>query len=213
MSLIENLIYKKDDFSIEIPQWEILDHGVTIVSGPSGSGKSTIFKILLGLLPCPNLRWIFEGTDLAQLPVKEKRLGVVFQSYDLFPHLTARGNLLFAAEARKLTAKETQAQLDRLSTTLRMESFMDRKISVCSGGEKQRVALARALIGKPRVLLLDEPFSALDEELREEARTLVKKTIQEFKTPALLVTHDDRDMRAIGDKQFFLLNGRLKTKS
>lgn len=212
MSLIENLIYQKDNFSIAIPQWEILDQGVTVLSGPSGSGKSTIFKILLGLLPCPGLRWIFHGIDLAQLPVKEKCLGIVFQSYDLFPHLTARGNLLFAAEARKLTSSETQILLDRLCTTLRMESFLDRKIGLCSGGEKQRVALARALIGKPRVLLLDEPFSALDEELREEARSLVKKTIQEFKTPTILVTHDDRDVKAIGDKQFFLANGRLKIK-
>lgn len=213
MSLIENLIYKQDEFSIEIPQWEILDQGVTVLSGPSGSGKSTIFKILLGLLPCPGLRWIFNGTDLAQLPVKEKRLGVVFQSYDLFPHLTARGNLLFAAEARKLAPQEAQELLDRLCVTLRMEAFIDRKVGVCSGGEKQRVALARALIGKPRVLLLDEPFSALDEELKEEARTLVKKTIQEFKTPALLVTHDDRDVRAIGDKQFYITNGRLNLKT
>lgn len=213
MSLIENLIYKQDDFSIEIPQWEILDQGVTVLSGPSGSGKSTIFKILLGLLPCSGLRWIFNGIDLAQLPVKEKRLGVVFQSYDLFPHLTTRGNLLFAAEARKLTSPETQTLLEQLCSTLRMDTFIDRKVGVCSGGEKQRVALARALIGKPRVLLLDEPFSALDEELKEEARALVKKTIEEFKTPALLVTHDDRDVRAIGDKQFLISNGRLKIKN
>lgn len=211
MSLIENLIYQRDNFSIVIPEWEILDQGLTVLSGASGSGKSTIFKILLGLLPCPSLRWMFQGIDLAQLPVKEKRLGIVFQSYDLFPHLTARGNMLFAAKARKQTTQETQTLLDHLSTTLRMESFLDRKVGLCSGGEKQRVALARALIGKPRVLLLDEPFSALDEELREEARSLVKKTIHEFKTPTILVTHDDRDVKALGDKQFFLVNGQFRS--
>jgi len=209
MSLVENLKYSMDDFKINIPRWEILDQGVTVLSGPSGSGKSTIFRILLGLIPCPSMSWVLNGIDLAKLSVKERRLGVVFQSYDLFPHLNARDNLMFAAEARQLSTKESQTLMEHLCATLKIEKFLDRKIGLCSGGEKQRVALARALIGKPRVLLLDEPFSALDEEIKEEARQLVKNTIQEFKIPTILVTHDDRDVKALGDKKYTILNGRL----
>lgn len=209
MSLVENLTYKKGDFFLQIPRWEIQDHGITVLSGASGSGKSTLFKILLGLIPCPGMSWTFQGIDLAKLSVRERRLGVVFQNYDLFPHLSARGNLLFAAEARKVEAKETKILLDRLSTTLKMEKFLDRKVSLCSGGEKQRVALARAFIGKPRWLLLDEPFSALDEELREEARQLVKTSIEAFSIPTILVTHDLRDAQSLGDQQFKIKDGHL----
>jgi len=209
MSLIKNLILKRNNFSIEIPHWEILDQGVTVLCGPSGSGKSTIFRMLLGLLPCPGMEWIINGEDIAQSPVRERRLGVVFQSYELFPHLTAKGNILFAAEARKIQPQVAMQKLKELTQQLHMEAFLDRKVGHCSGGEKQRVALARALIGEPRVLLLDEPFSALDEGLREEARQLVRNTIAEYHIPTLLITHDERDVRALGDKVYHLNQGRL----
>jgi ABC-type Fe3+/spermidine/putrescine transport system ATPase subunit len=209
MSLVENLIVEMEDFRIDIPHWEVLDAGVTALLGPSGSGKSTVFRALLGLYPCRTLRWIVDGVDLASLPVRERRLGVVFQSYDLFPHLTARGNIQFAADARGLAKPEVEALLDDLIRELRMAPFIDRKVSVCSGGEKQRVALARALIGKPRVLLLDEPFSALDEELREEARHLVKRLIAVFRIPTLLVTHDPRDVKILANKVSYLRDGKI----
>lgn len=209
MSFVENLIVNMKDFHLEVPRWEILDHGVTALLGPSGSGKSTIFQVLLGLQPCRSLRWIVDGIDLASLPVRERRLGVVFQSYDLFPHLSARGNIDFAAEARGLSQSERKGLMEELIQELRMESFIDRKASQCSGGEKQRVAIARALIGRPRILLLDEPFSALDEELREEARTLLKSIIKRHRIPTILVTHDPRDVKALANKITEIRDGKL----
>lgn len=209
MSLVENLILEMEDFRIEILRWEILDKGVTALIGPSGSGKSTVFRVLLGIEPCRTLRWILDGIDLASLSVRERRLGVVFQGYDLFPHLSARGNIQFAADARGLSAQESQLLLQELINELRMETFIDRKIYLCSGGEKQRVALARAIIGKPRVLLLDEPFSALDEELRSEARLLLKKLIDRFSIPTILVTHDPRDVAVLANKVSQIQNGQI----
>ncbi len=209
MSLVENLNVKLENFQIEIPRWEILDQGITALLGPSGSGKSTVFRVLLGLQACPTLKWVFEGVDLAKLPIRERRLGVVFQSYELFPHLTARGNILFAAEARKIPHNETQSVMARLMEELRMESFMDRKVSLCSGGEKQRVALARAIIGRPRILLLDEPFSALDEELRAEARVLLKTILKNYQIPAVMVTHDSRDVQELASKVSKMAHGKL----
>lgn len=209
MSLIENLIVNMDNFHLDIPRWEILDQGVTALLGASGSGKSTVFRVLLGLYPCRTLRWMVEGVDLGSLSVSERRLGVVFQSYDLFPHLTGRGNIEFAAEARRLPREEAQNLLNELMQELHMENFIDRKISLCSGGEKQRVALARAIIGKPRVLLLDEPFSALDEELREEARILVRTLISRYRIPTILVTHDRRDVEVLADKISEIKDGKL----
>lgn len=209
MSLVENLVHKTDDFAVEIPSWEILDRGVTVLWGESGSGKTTVLRILTGLEPCPSLRWTFGDEDLARVPVPKRRLGVVFQSLDLFPHLSARQNISFAAEARGLDQIVWEEKLRRLAALLRMESFLDRPARVLSGGEKQRTALARALIGEPRLLLLDEPFSALDEDLRSESRRLVAETLRQENVPAVLITHDRRDVDELGDKLTRLRGGRI----
>jgi sulfate transport system ATP-binding protein/putative spermidine/putrescine transport system ATP-binding protein len=209
MSVVKNLIRDYGNFKLEIPHWEILDSGVTALWGPSGSGKTSVFRVLLGLEECPTLSWTFKGQDLAQLPVAKKNLGVVFQNYELFPHLTAQENILFAAEAKNLRKADAKAQLSRLSERLGLKSCLANKAQLLSGGEKQRVALARALMSRPQFLLLDEPFSALDENLRAEARELVREVLLEENIPALLVTHDDRDLKALAQRVQKIENGRL----
>lgn len=211
MSLIENLKYDYGDFLVDIPHWELSDQGITCLIGPSGAGKTSVFRILLGLDPSPSLHWWWSSTgvaiDLARLPMAEKRLGIVFQTLELFPHLTARENILFAAQARKIT--DSEQRLKQLSDELFMQCFLDRPVQKLSGGEKQRVALARALMGKPRFLFLDEPFSSLDVELRAGARQLVKSVIQREGIPTLLVTHDPADQIALADTSVRIENGRL----
>ncbi|MNS85154.1 Spermidine/putrescine import ATP-binding protein PotA [compost metagenome] len=209
MSLVENLYRDYGDFKLEIPQWEILDQGVTVLWGPSGSGKTSVFRVLLGLETCPGFRWSFQGVDLASLKAPERKLGVVFQSWDLFPHMTAEENILFAARARKISPEQSQSRLTELSESLQLGGFLQRKAEVLSGGEKQRVAIARALIGDPRILLLDEPFSALDQELREESRRLVRRVIEERKIPTVLVTHDQNDVKALGTKVSVIRQGQI----
>lgn len=209
MSYVENLHREYGDFKIDIDKWEILDEGITVLWGSSGSGKTSIFRILLGLDPCPGMRWIMRGEDLAKLETPQRRLGVVFQTFDLFPHMTAEENILFAARARGVEAKRVSDRMRELTDVLQMEGFLKRRASVLSGGEKQRVAIARAIIGEPRLLLLDEPFSALDQELREESRNLVRRVIDAEKIPTLLVTHDERDVEALADKVTNLRDGRL----
>lgn len=209
MSLVENLRREYDGFKIEIPRWEILDKGVTVLWGPSGSGKTSIFRVLLGLEECPGMKWDFQGENLACLKPPERRLGVVFQSLDLFPHMTAEENILFAARARKIDSQKVSKKIRDFKSQLQMESFFERKASVLSGGEKQRVALARALIGEPRLLLLDEPFSALDQELREESRRLLKTVVDVEGIPTLLVTHDQRDVEVLANKVTKITSGHL----
>lgn len=215
MSLVENLHREYKDnggsFTLDISKWEVLDQGVTVLWGPSGSGKTSVFRILLGLEPCPGMSWNFKGMDLAQLKTPQRKLGVVFQSLDLFPHMTAKENILFAARAREVPAKKAEDRVRDLTQTLRMEDFLQRKAGLLSGGEKQRVALARAIIGEPRLLLLDEPFSALDEELREESRRLLKTVIEMERIPTLLVTHDPRDLEVLADKVTKINKGRLSS--
>ena len=209
MSLVEGLIRDFDEFKVDIPRWEILDSGVTALSGPSGSGKTTVLRMLIGLIPCPTLHWKIGGEDLGQLPVSERRLGVVFQTLELFPHMTGKENILFAARARKISAEETDVDFKSLVRELRLEECMNRSVQLLSGGERQRVALARALIGQPRVLLLDEPFSSLDVQLREEARTLVKSVIAKRKIPTVLITHDARDLEVLADRVDQIRAGKI----
>lgn len=209
MSLVENLFYSYGDFKIEIPQLVIAETGVTALWGPSGSGKTTIFRILLGLIPCEDLKWSYQDLDLAKLSIPEKRIGVVFQSLELFPHLTARENLLFAAKARNIAKETTEQAIANFTEELNMHSFIKRPVTQLSGGEKQRVAIARALIGEPRFLFLDEPFSALDEALKDEARALIKSIIAKHKIPTLLITHDRRDLDVLANKVYELNNGKI----
>lgn len=207
MSLVENLIQDYGDFKIAIPRWEIPDQGITALWGPSGSGKTSVFRLLIGLEPCPGLKWRMGDVDLAALPPPERRLGVVFQNLELFPHMTAEENILFAARARGI--EDAQLKLDGIAEDLRMTGYLKRKAAVLSGGEAQRVALARAVIGDPRFLFLDEPFSSLDAELRGEARDLVKRLITRLRIPTLLVTHDREDLKALADSVVKIQAGKI----
>ncbi len=211
MSLVTNLIRDYGDFKVEIPHWEISDKGVTALWGPSGAGKTTVFQILIGLEPCPGLSWVFQGVDLAQLQLAEKRLGVVFQSYDIFPHMSALENIEFAAVSRKVEVTERQGKIDELVSLLGLENCLRTKGAKLSGGERQRTAIARALIGNPRFLFLDEPFSNLDAEAKDQARTLVGKVIRQLQTPTLLITHDEADIAALADHRVQIRGGRLSS--
>lgn len=209
MSLVKNLRKDYGDFVVDIPQWEIPDRGVTALMGRSGSGKTSVIKILLGLEKSKSMSWMFGSEDLAQVETPDRRIGVVYQSYELFPHMTAEENILFAAKARQLSTADSAKKLSHLSQKLQIKNILDRKAKVLSGGEKQRVALARALISNPRILFLDEPFSALDEELRQDARLLVRQLIDEAQIPALLITHDERDIQVLANKITKIRDGKL----
>lgn len=210
MSLVENLVKKyDDDFTLQIPRWEIADQGITVLKGPSGAGKTSIFRILIGLEENRKTTWTFKGEDLNRLPIRERRLGVVFQSYDLFPHMTTAENLWFSAHARKVPEARAQKFFDELVLLLKLQPLLNRKAFYLSGGEKQRVALARALMGEPRFLFLDEPFSNLDTELRNEARTLVKMALERFQIPSLLITHDPEDVKILAHHVVNINNGKL----
>ncbi len=209
MSVVKNLQREYSGFSIDIPHWEIADTGITALIGPSGAGKTTVFRLLIGLEPCPSLSWIFKGEDLALLSPPERRLGVVFQSLELFPHMTAKQNILFAARARNMSAASVEPRLQELVQDLRLEACLLRQAHLLSGGEAQRVALARAVIAQPRFLFLDEPFSALDTKLKVEARDLVRRVMDRLQIPTLLITHDPDDIRALAQAAVEIHNGKI----
>lgn len=210
MFLIKNLIKAYPGFRLEVSEWKLPAEGITALTGPSGSGKSTVVRILLGLESCPGLSWTAGKEDLAKLSIPERRLGVVFQDYALFPHLTAYENIEFAAKARKIRDSELKAKLKEWSEILSLPKFIDRKAGLLSGGEQQRVALVRALVGHPRFLFLDEPFSALDADLRAESRKLLRNLVEREKIPTLLISHDRADVQDLADREFRLEGGKIR---
>lgn len=206
MALIKNLKLKFDHFLLDIPELKIADEGVTAFWGPSGSGKTSLFKTLIGLHQPAGWSWDLHGIKMHELELADRQLGVVFQSYDLFPHLTAEQNIRIVAEAR---GEVSESVIENFKNKLGLSSCWKTLAQKLSGGEKQRVSIMRALVSQPRILLLDEPFSALDPQLRNEARLLVKGLISELKIPVYLITHDQADVDALADAVVELQQGRV----
>lgn len=201
-----------DDFELNIPELLIPEKGITAILGSSGSGKTTFLKTLIGLYQPHGWSWTFKGETLSALDIGARRLGVVFQGYDLFPHLTAEENINLVLKARnseKAARALAQNKVEKYISQLNLESCRHTRAQNLSGGEKQRVALLRALVSNPRILLLDEPFSALDTDLRSEARLLVKEVLSHLDIPVYLVTHDKEDVSSLAENVIHLKNGKL----
>lgn len=181
------------------------------ILGPSGSGKSTLLKIVAGLEPLDAGQVMFNGQDITTLAPERRGFALMFQDFALFPHLNVQDNVAFGLVEqgqRKSAAREqARAMLQRFG----MAAFAHAKVWQLSGGEQQRVALARALITQPRVLLLDEPFSALDAELRLQLRDEFRQRIASAGMAALLVTHDEAEARAMASRGVRLCDGALQT--
>ncbi len=213
MSLLQGLKYKAGDFRLYVDNLLIPDIGITVLMGESGSGKSTFLRCLMGIdSPSEPWTWNFSETlDLAKLSPEKRNLGVVFQDYRLFEEMTAKDNILLAAKARSLDAQESLKSLEMISQILNLSPFLSRSVQSLSGGERQRVALARATIARPKILLLDEPFSALDAGLKQKSRQLVKQLVQELQIPCLLVTHDIDDTKELGTNFLKISNHKIET--
>ena len=186
------------DFSLEIPDGKLIG-----LLGPSGCGKSTVLNLLSGLLKPTGGRIFFGEDEVTNLPAEHRGVGVVFQNYALYPHLTVRQNITFPLENLKGAAKLTrQAMAEKAleaAKLVQIEELMDRKPSELSGGQQQRVAIARALVKMPRVLLMDEPLSNLDARLRLQTREEIRRIQKETKITTIFVTHDQEEAMSISD--------------
>ncbi|HTK00786.1 MAG TPA: ABC transporter ATP-binding protein, partial [Bordetella sp.] len=179
--------------------------------GPSGCGKTTLLRMMCGLeAPDAGGRIRFDDEDVTALPPQARGVGVVFQNYALFPNMSVAGNVGYGLRVRGMQPAERTARVARMLELVRLEQYADRRIDQLSGGQKQRVALARALAIQPRVLLLDEPLTALDAKLREQLRVELAQLLRELAITTVIVTHDQEEAMMLGDRIAVMSAGRLE---
>ena len=194
-----------DNVDLAVAQGEF----VTIL-GPSGSGKTTLLSLIAGLNKPTAGRIFIGGRDVTEAPAQQRNIGLVFQSYALFPHMTVLENVMFPLGVRRITGESAAAQaLDALKL-VRLDGLQDRRPSQLSGGQQQRVALARAVVFKPDILLLDEPLGALDRKLREELQVELKQLQRTLGVTTLLVTHDQEEALSLSDRIMVLNHGKTQ---
>jgi multiple sugar transport system ATP-binding protein len=178
-----------------------IDHGEFIVLvGPSGSGKTTTLRLLAGLEQLSRGRILIGDRVVSNIAAADRDVAMVFQTYALYPHMTVRGNLTYGLRRRKLARDVIERRIHEAASLLRIEEFLDRYPSQLSGGQAQRVAVCRALVRDPAVLLMDEPLSSLDAQLRAHARAEIKRLQQETGTTTVYVTHDQVEAMTMGDR-------------
>ena len=179
------------------------------IIGPSGSGKSTLLKLISGLTTGHTGSITLNGRDLSDMPVHQRNIGMVFQSYALFPHLNVLDNIAYGLKLRKMPLAQRRRAAQELLEVIGMAEFADRAVAQLSGGQQQRVALARALAIDPSALLLDEPLAALDAGLRGQLRDQIRAIHRRFNSITLLVTHDQEEALTMADRVAVLVQGRL----
>lgn len=211
MSLYIDIQLKRKNFTLAFQA--NFNTYITGLFGRSGAGKTTLLHILAGLVQ-PDSGYIrlndtvlFDSSSHHCLPVRKRQIGLVFQDHLLFPHLTVEGNLKYGQ--KNTSTKERKQQLWEIAELLDITHLLNRKVPLLSGGEKQRVALGRAILSSPKLLLLDEPFTGLDQELKQQLIPYMRKLYEKTNIPMILVSHSLEEMTELTEELFFIENGKF----
>ena len=198
-----------DNVSLDVPGGELV-----ALLGPSGSGKTTLLRIIAGLEPADQGTILFHGENATDRPVRERQVGFVFQHYALFRHMSVFENVAFGLRVRPRNVRPAEAEIREtvmgLLSLVQLDVLAERRPSELSGGQRQRVALARALAVKPKVLLLDEPFGALDAKVRKELRRWLRRLHEEVHVTSVFVTHDQEEALEVSDRVVIMNEGRVE---
>ncbi|MED9965949.1 MAG: ABC transporter ATP-binding protein [Blautia sp.] len=205
---LKNIVKKYDgitilnDVSLDIKTGEIVS-----ILGPSGSGKTTLLNLILGITDVNSGKIYYDGHDITNVPMEKRGFNIVFQDYALFPNLNAYENIVYGLRNKPdISSKEEVEEFIRL---LGLEEHLDKKIDQLSGGQKQRVALARTMVMKPKILLLDEPLSALDGVIKESIKSKIKEIAREFELTTIIVTHDPEEALTLSDRVLIINEGKI----
>ena len=191
-----------DDISLQIKKGEIVS-----ILGPSGSGKTTLLNLILGITDISSGKIIYDGEDITNVPLEKRGFNIVFQDYALFPNLTAYENIVYGL--RNKPGISTEQDVQDFIHLLGLEEHLNKRINQLSGGQKQRVALARTMVMKPKILLLDEPLSALDGVIKESIKSKIKEIAREFSLTTIIVTHDPEEALTLSDKVLIINDGEI----
>jgi sulfate transport system ATP-binding protein len=183
---------------------------LTALLGPSGCGKTTLLRAIAGFESIDGGRILIDGSDITRVPLRKRNIGFVFQNYALFPHLTVAGNIAFSLDVRRTERERSRSRTRELLDLVQLPGYEKRYPHELSGGQRQRVALARALAAEPLILLLDEPFAALDANVRRDLRTWLRELHDEIHMTTLLVTHDAEEAMEIADALVLMQAGRVE---
>ncbi len=205
---VDDLTLKKGEFHLSC-SLSLEEGKIGVLLGPSGSGKSTLLRCISGLETPDSGSIRLAGNNLDKLPPEKRSIGFVFQDLALFDHLDGRGNIEFGMRLRKMDAAERVRRTDELAATMKMTPLLSRKPGNMSGGERQRLALARSIAIEPKLMLLDEPLSALDAPLRKDLREFIRSALKNASSTALHVTHDVDEALELADKVFLMRSGKI----
>ncbi len=209
--VLDHITKKFDDFTAVSEFSAVLEDGELVsLLGPSGCGKSTLLNMLSGILPVSGGKIFFDDQDVTAMPPEKRGIGLVFQNYALYPHMTVMGNICFPLETQKVPKAERIERANEIAKLVHVDMLMNRKPSELSGGQQQRVAIARALVKNPRLLLLDEPLSNLDARLRLEMREEIRRIQQRTGVTTIFVTHDQEEALSISDRIVLMRSGILQ---
>ena len=190
------------DISLDIEEGEIVS-----ILGPSGCGKTTLLNLILGIVDADGGKIIFNGEDLTEVPMEKRGFNIVFQDYALFPNLNVYQNITYGLRNKpEISSKE---EVEELIHLLGLEEHLTKRIGQLSGGQKQRVALARTMVMKPKILLLDEPLSALDGVIKESIKDRIKTIAKEYNLTTIIVTHDPEEALTLSDRVMIINEGEI----
>jgi len=206
---VKNLSVDLGDFLLKDVSFDVKQGEYYIILGPTGAGKTVLLESIAGLYPIKSGEIWLNGKGITDLEPEKRGIGVVYQDYVLFPHLSVKENIVFGLKLRGQPRQEIEATLERLVELLNISHLLERKPATLSGGESQKVALARALSVKPEVLLLDEPLSALDPETREDIQHELRRIHERLNVTVIHVTHDFEEAVALGDRIAVIGEGRI----
>src|ERR687898_2439457 len=209
--VVENATKRFGDFvALDEVSIEVRDGSLTALLGPSGSGKSTLLRVIAGLEEPDSGRVLISGEDMTRVAVQNRNVGFCFQHYAAFKHMTVRDNVAFGLQIRKRPKEEIAERVHELLELVQLEGWVDRYPSQLSGGQRQRMALARALAVEPKVLLLDEPFGALDARVRHDLRDWLRRLHDEVHVTTIFVTHDQEEAMDVAEQIVVMNDGAVE---
>ncbi|MEM0214916.1 MAG: tungstate ABC transporter ATP-binding protein WtpC [Archaeoglobaceae archaeon] len=210
MLKVEDLSKSWKGFRLEKISFEVKKGEYFILLGPSGAGKTLLLETIAGIYKPDNGRVLLEGNEITHLPPEKRNIAYIPQNYGLFTHLNAYENIAYGLKLRKIGKDKIRREVEQIAETLEIKNLLNKNVKALSGGEQQRVAIARALVVKPKILLLDEPFSNLDANLKAKLMKEMKVWKKDFCFTAIHVTHSFEEAIILGDRAGIMINGKLE---